>query len=380
MHDKIQEEVVHCPNCKEEVPRTLYCLNCGFPLYKEVAPMEEVPKPETEAQIEAYMEPDEVYPEPKVEEEVVNPLFEEPLEEAKVDGALMQTSPTELDQMYLPETTEKGEETYAQSEEEGAHEAYLEEDKPPEQEKQADAVQEVETVQVETEGSELGQAEKGSKTIEEEPAEVVQEEAKTVEMEEAPKVSEESSWKYDPDPLVQEILKNIAGNLSLKVKLSKLMLDGALKESTFLKLLERYSAQGDRWIGRRNEIIERDRYDIDSMEKALDEARIAMDELEIRKAIGDASDDEYQAKMPAYKWEINSLTGKIREIKGEVEYLNDINNVLPAGEVDELKSLVEQCYESINNLSVSEASGAVRSRVKEVLDEALELVKGSPYN
>ncbi|MGQ9680210.1 MAG: hypothetical protein ACUVV4_05535 [Candidatus Bathyarchaeia archaeon] len=372
MHEEIQEEVVHCPNCKEEVPKTLYCLNCGFPLYKEVASMEEAPKPETEVQIEAYMEPDEVYPEPKVEEEVANPIFEGSLEEAKVDDALMQTSPTELDQMNLPETTEKGEETYAQSEEEGAHEAYLEEDKPPEQETQADAVQEVETVQVETEGSELGQAEEGSKTIEEEPAEVVQEEA--------PKVSEKSSWKYDPDPLVQEILKNIARNLSLKVKLSKLMLDGALKESTFLKLLERYSAQGDRWISRRNEIVERDRYDIDSMEKALDEARIAMDELEIRKAIGDALDDEYQAKMPAYKWEINSLAGKIREIKGEVEYLNDINNVLPAGEVDELKSLVEQCYESINNLSVSETSGAVRSRVKEVLDEALELVKGSPYN
>ena len=28
-------EVVHCPNCKEDVPKTLYCLNCGFPLYKE---------------------------------------------------------------------------------------------------------------------------------------------------------------------------------------------------------------------------------------------------------------------------------------------------------------------------------------------------------
>ena len=23
-----------CPNCKEEVPNTLYCLNCGFPLHK----------------------------------------------------------------------------------------------------------------------------------------------------------------------------------------------------------------------------------------------------------------------------------------------------------------------------------------------------------
>lgn len=26
-------EVILCVNCKEEVPVTLYCLNCGFPLY-----------------------------------------------------------------------------------------------------------------------------------------------------------------------------------------------------------------------------------------------------------------------------------------------------------------------------------------------------------
>ncbi|MFA9495978.1 MAG: hypothetical protein ACERKS_08675 [Candidatus Bathyarchaeota archaeon] len=29
-----KSEIIHCPNCKEDVPKTLYCLNCGYPLYK----------------------------------------------------------------------------------------------------------------------------------------------------------------------------------------------------------------------------------------------------------------------------------------------------------------------------------------------------------
>ena len=43
-------EVVHCPNCKEDVPKTLYCLNCGFPLYKEEQGKEEKNVPEEKAE------------------------------------------------------------------------------------------------------------------------------------------------------------------------------------------------------------------------------------------------------------------------------------------------------------------------------------------
>jgi len=47
MQTEMKTEVVLCPNCKEEVPKTLYCLNCGYPLYKmQSSPncKEEVPK------------------------------------------------------------------------------------------------------------------------------------------------------------------------------------------------------------------------------------------------------------------------------------------------------------------------------------------------
>ena len=41
MQTELKTEVVLCPNCKEEVPKTLYCLNCGYPLYKMQSEAEE---------------------------------------------------------------------------------------------------------------------------------------------------------------------------------------------------------------------------------------------------------------------------------------------------------------------------------------------------
>jgi len=377
MQEDIQEEVVHCPNCREEVPKTLYCLNCGHPLYKETSTIEEAPK--QEVGLEEHLAPAEINLKPEAEGVgAFEPILEEPMEETKLDEIILQNSPTELNQMNLQEHTEREGEHTPPIEEEVAHEISLDEDKSLGQEPYMKASQEeVEIVQEKTLGSESVQVLEESQVIEEKTSEEIVQEPKTVKMEEMPQVLEESFWRYDPDPLVQEILQNIAKNISLKIKLSRLMLDGKLKESTFLKLLEKYSAQGERWISRRNEIIERNRYDIDSMEKALEEAKIAMDELEIRKAIGDVTEDEYSAKMPAYKWDVNSFAEKIRKSKGEVEYLSNINNVLPDEEIKELESLIEMCNESLNNSGELKVSDTVKSRVKEVLNESLDLIKKS---
>ena len=75
-------EVIHCPNCKEDVPKTLYCLNCGYPLYKleqqKAEEKIEEPKDESEPVEEVDMsveieQPEIVVkvPEPEPEEEEI---------------------------------------------------------------------------------------------------------------------------------------------------------------------------------------------------------------------------------------------------------------------------------------------------------------------
>jgi hypothetical protein len=113
------------------------------------------------------------------------------------------------------------------------------------------------------------------------------------------------------DPMILEVMDNLAKNISLKIKLVNLALRGEMKETILKKLLESYAAKGELWMNRRNEILERGRYEISTLEREIECARAGLEELDIRRAIGDASDDEYAAKAPAYEWDINHLNEKL---------------------------------------------------------------------
>lgn len=84
-----------CPNCRE-VPKTLYCLNCGYPLYKEDLKKSE-PEETEDVSVEVAPEPFSLEPvletveeevSIEVEEPTVAPIFEEETEiGAKVEPA-----------------------------------------------------------------------------------------------------------------------------------------------------------------------------------------------------------------------------------------------------------------------------------------------------
>ena len=62
--NSLQSEVLLCPNCQEDVPKTLYCLNCGYPLYKVEMNQEEV-----EEVAEEMVELEEEAPVDEIEQE-----------------------------------------------------------------------------------------------------------------------------------------------------------------------------------------------------------------------------------------------------------------------------------------------------------------------
>jgi hypothetical protein len=75
MFGDLSSEVIHCPNCKEDVPKTLYCLNCGYPLYKiEQKKTEMEPEPET---LEVVAPKEEVDMRVEIEPQIEPPVLEE---------------------------------------------------------------------------------------------------------------------------------------------------------------------------------------------------------------------------------------------------------------------------------------------------------------
>ena len=336
-------EVIHCPNCKEDVPKTLYCLNCGYPLYK----LEQQKKAE---ESESESEP-------------------EPVEEVDMSVEIDQPEPVEAELEPMPETEElvpepeeAEKEPIPEPEPEIETEITVEEEPEPEMEETISEPEEVEEIMEEEE-------------LEEEP--VVEESVYEPEVEtELFNTEERESYMMDevkiefaPDPLTKEVMENLAKNITLKIRLVRLLRENQVKEETFKKLFDSYVEQGRLWVGRRDEIIRRFKADIDRMEEELVTARKDYELLEIRKNIGDASEDEYNVKAPAYKWDIENLDNEIKNTRGGIQYVINLKGLIPDEEVEELKAMSESEYSELDD--VDGVTSDTIARMKETLAEAL---------
>ena len=433
-------EVIHCPNCKEEVPRTLYCLNCGYPLYKleqqkivetpveepvpeKHEPMEEVdmsieieqpepvvtidkPEPEPEPQPEMESEPEEEAdmsaeldePEPMVtiEEPEHEPMEEvdmnteieqpepEPMEEVDVSVEIEQQEPVVTIDEPEPEPEPQPE---MESEPEEEIEEVIEYEKP-EEELDEEPSPELETnILMEEEPESEEEKPEPTEEMEEEtyvePEEELEEESElVVEPEEETEIltpeerglymMDEVKIEFAPDPITKEVMENLAKNITLKIRIVRLLRENQVKEETFKKLFDSYVEQGRLWVSRRDEIIRRYKADIDRMEQELATTRKDFELLEIRKNIGDAGEDEYNVKAPAYKWDIESLDKEIKNAKAGIQYVLNLRSLIPESEVEELIAMAESDY---SELDMDGVTNDTIARMKETLAESLNSIQ-----
>ena len=388
MHTGLQAEVLLCPNCKEEVPKTLYCLNCGYPLYKIEA---DQPEKDVEVVVDEAPEPVE---EPVVEAETIEEVLvmveelaaQSTDEEAEpeIEGEPMEAvSPVEITEFVAEEEAE------AELEVEAINDVV--EDEP------VDEVTEIE-VEAVPDVVEDEPVDEVAEPAEEEVLEISLESAESVEASvfevvEGPEIedvekSEESVPvddilaellpSYEPDPGIREVMENFGKNISMKIRLVGLLRDGGVKPEIFERLFESYVARGELLMSSRSEMLERVRYDLVSMEKALNEAKAGLEELEIRRAISDVSEDEYAAKSPGYVWDIERYGDEVGRKRAEIAYLEDIARVLSGEEIGGLVETGEGCLGVLDGLVESGRIGsemAVRVRVS--LGEALSCL-GAP--
>jgi len=204
----------------------------------------------------------------------------------------------------------------------------------------------------------------------------VEEIQEEIAVEEILEEAQEVTTEFEPDPLVNAVMERMAKNISLRVRLVNLLVNDGVNETTFNRLFDSYSAKGERWFTRRNDMLERDRYDLEMMNKDLMEAKMSLEELEIRRAIRDVSDEEYKAKAYAFRWDKDNLEQKIQETGGEVAYLEDLTRVTSTEEIHDLKEMAENCNESLNVLIENDKIGEdTATRIKTTLQEALECLK-----
>lgn len=378
MQTGLQTEVVLCPNCKEEVPKTLYCLNCGYPLYKMELDMP-IHEEAEEVSVEIDTEPfkTEVVSEPieeeitiQAEEPLATPLIEEVVKTEGVEVVEEPIEPEKAVEEFGPITIEETIEVE------------------PEQEQLQDSVEEeaevfeeliAPEVEIEEESEEVP-LEEESVEVEPEVIEIQQPEEETLEeilVEETPvEPIAEPKPVFEPEPVIKEVMENLAKNISMKIKLVNLLQDGEVKLETFNRLFDSYNARGELLMNSRNETLERVRFDLDARERALNEAKIGLEELEIRRTIGDVSEDEYKAKSPGFEWDIAHYKDDVGKKKAEIAYLEDITQVLKAEEITELTEIGQRSYDAIDDLVDSRTvSSEMAAQIKVTLQEALACLK-----
>ncbi len=379
------QDKIHCPNCKEDVPKTLYCLNCGYPIYKlekeenntesesEKSPGSE-PEPDLDDDVDMSVEyepPQETFMEEKASiEEAPEPEKEE--SEAIVEPIVEETSPTEEPVIEEPEEIESEPEEEPEPIVEPAVEEPEEIEPEPKEEPEP-------IVELAVEEPERLEPEPIVELTVEEPEKI---EPKVVEPEVEPATDIEEGEKnmmdevkieFAPDPLTKEVMENLAKNITLKIRLTKLLRNNAVKEETFKKLFDSYVEQGRLWVSRRDDTIVRFKSDVERMEQELVSARKDFELLDIRKNIGDASEKEYEVKAPAYKWDIEHLDTEIKNCTGGIQYMMNLHALVPEDEISELKGLAESNYSELD--SVEDVTSDTIARMKETLAEALNTLQ-----
>jgi len=363
MQTGLQAEVLLCPNCKEEVPKTLYCLNCGYPLYKI-----ELDQPKEDVKV-------------VVDEEAPEPVEDVPVAELETieDVVIMVEELAELTEVVeaKPEIeVETVEDVVPVEITEFVAEADPEVEPVPDVvEEEAEPIVDV-TEPVAEEVLEIS-VDESVESVEASVFDVVEgPEIEDVErVEPVAEIVIELEPSYEPDPVIRNVMENFAKNISMKIRLVGLLRDGGVKSEIFEKLFESYLARGELLMNSRSEMLERVRYDLDSMEKALNEARVGLEELEIRRAISDVSEEEYAAKSPGFEWDIRQYKDDVGK-KAEIAYLEDISRVMSKEEIAELIETGEGCYEIVDGFVESGKIGSeTAARVKISLEEALSCLR-----
>ncbi len=344
MQNDARSDVVHCPSCDEDVPETLYCLNCGYPLYK----IEEKPEEET---IEEPVQIDE--PEEETIEEPVQ--IDEPEEiVAEEEGVAIMVADEEFEIQELEETGMEIQPIIVENEIEIEEPIILE----PEEELDETPLEEAEQEDITYSEQE---------TPEEEP-----EVEETTEMK--PIFSpDELTSDFAPDPMTRDVMENLGKNITLKIRLVKLLEMEQVKEDTFKKLYDSYVEQGRIWVMRRDETIRRFKTDREGMQKKLETAQEEFELLEIRRSIGDTSDEEYSIKAPAYKWDMEHLDREIKNRNAGLAYLDNLRKLVPEEEVENLKKMVEIDFSSLRG--VEHVSNDMLEQIMGTLKEALEMLE-----
>ncbi len=288
--------IVHCPNCEDDVPLSIYCLKCGYPMFE---------------------------------------LMKEHMSEDGSDG----------DEVSDGHPPDEGEEFRLEPED-------LEPPQSEDVEAESKLEEESEAMNVDTQES-AEPKEPMEEIFEKDPPENVDTPDRDEGEVAAPAAEtqlDEADQGYEPDEALKDLMRNLANSINMKLWSVDQLLEGRISEQNFDRLHEGYDARWRQLMDQRKERLTQAR-DLDSLEEGLERAYISLGELEIKKTLNDLFEGEHEAKAPAYEWEISHCERQLEGRRGEIAFLERLSNVVPR---DELAKMAERARGYLDRMRSSE--------------------------
>ena len=361
-----EQGIVVCPNCGMEGPRGIYCNNCGYPLFinnGESKPVESEDEymytgpelVEAEVPSEAVMEPDFPLAEEDVglNTEMPSNEIEADVEDKRDEGLTLlgavRARARNLVRRYRGQLKEDAQ----QDEEEelfehASEDSYLE-------------------LKREFEGD---MGEEDIYDTDTETPDFVEDYEKIETQSFAPDIKK----THDEDPILKDVMESLVKSISMELWLLERLVDEKIDENAFNELFDSYSSRTMTFINSRKELLEGAR-DTSSMEKALTQARLKLEELEMRRDIGYISEAEYSVKAPGFEWDVNKYGGEISRRRAEETFLENLANIMSAEEVNRIRVRAENLLDGLNDLEASSRISPETSKTaKESLNSILDCI------
>ena len=150
---------------------------------------------------------------------------------------------------------------------------------------------------------------------------------------------------FTPDKYTMDAVQKLAKNVRYQAHLVKMLRDEEMNEETFLGLYKGLADDTRRLIQRRGEAIQEIDSSIGSYENTIKIAQQGMKLLDIRMSIDDASEEEYNVKSAAFKWDLNHYGHKIKTEESKANYLRNLGALIDA---DELETLIDDVNDSLS--------------------------------
>jgi hypothetical protein len=171
---------------------------------------------------------------------------------------------------------------------------------------------------------------------------------------------------------IEKLADDIFKSMYLELWSVKILDSNDFDEVKFLKLFRGYRNRLDSCLTQREHFLKQ--YgELEEFDIIARDSRIELEELEVRKDLGDLREGEYEAISPALRWKISYNESEKVKHTNLLNVLEDLTHVIPQEKILEIKSMAEDAERIIEEKEYSNvlsklAVGEVKDIIRRIND------------